>query len=318
MQKKQSYARELRQLAESVIEKLIAEGVIQEYQKEDLVTSLVRQWITYEGKAALYLGDRPVCFVVNKTPLGRPYAVSNPGKPAWLSEVARIWKIAPDDLPDVIEQLNRGQSAEVTNEEGIPLRLWIDPRENKQGVEPLTEGVSPAYAKVDYRQMAAYQMKKRFGSTLAPDELEALADSVAIQWQKYEGHACLFVAGTRLRFRLSERPDGVAVVAFGRDETQLEEFLCSLGIPATGLTEVLAEINLGQKVEFHDRKGQRSFLWHNPKELRIIVETHRSASPPQASGGPLFCPRCNAALLPWVNGEPPRVCGQCGEELGGS
>ncbi len=318
MQKKQSHARELRQLAESVIEKLIAEGIVQEYQKEDLVTSLVRQWSTYEGKAALYLGDRPVYFVVKQTPLGRPYAVSNPGNPTWLSEVVRTRKIAAESVPDVIEQLNRGQSAEVTNDEGLPLRLWIDPSEGKQGVEWLVERPSPTEGTKNYHRMASFELRQYFGPKLAADELEALTDSLARQWQKYEGHACLFVEGKRIRFRLSERLEGGSHVATYREDTRIEEFLRSLGFADNALSQALAQINLARKVEFRDRLGQRSFLWHDPKDLRIIVETHREPSPPAAGESPLFCPHCNAALLPWVNGEPPRVCGQCGEELGGS
>ena len=38
------------------------------------------------------------------------------------------WKISADDLPAAISQLNCGQSAEVVNGEGVPLRLWTDPK----------------------------------------------------------------------------------------------------------------------------------------------------------------------------------------------
>lgn len=108
--KKKSNSRVLRQLAEDLIRQLAEEHDIREADWGDLVTSLVRQWITYDGTATLFLAGQQDYFVLNKTPLGKPCIVPGTALPGWMKAFTRDWNIRPEDLPEVFEQLNCGQS----------------------------------------------------------------------------------------------------------------------------------------------------------------------------------------------------------------
>jgi hypothetical protein len=127
MRKRQFNSRLLRELAEELIERIAQEEDIPEREREDLVTSLVRQWITYEGHATLFVGEQQVYLVLGKTPLGKPCLVPEPALPGWMNRLREDWKISPDDLPDILDQLNRGQSAEVINGDGVPFALATRP-----------------------------------------------------------------------------------------------------------------------------------------------------------------------------------------------
>jgi hypothetical protein len=47
--------------------------------------------------------------------------------------------------------------------------------------------------------------------------------------------------------------------------------LGSRGFAAEVIPEVIARINLDQAIEFVDKKGVRSLLWHDPQAWRISV-----------------------------------------------
>jgi hypothetical protein len=304
-------SRVLRQRAEEVVQMLAEEGAIPESEQADLATSLVRQWITYDGNAALFLGDRQIYVMLGSTPLGTPVPVPEVARLGWIKQLTRDWKINPDNLSDVLGQLNRGQSAEVTSEDGIPLRLWVNPKERSRGVEPLVKRPIPAGTKRDYLKIAASELEHQFGEGLPPDEMDALARSVAKQWQKYGGHACLFIDGEQqVFFKLTEEIDGGCQVTTQRLAVSLEPLLTSLGFSPEMIPEVVARINLGQEVELRDKQGVPSVLWHDPKARRVLVkplESTRSSSPP------IFCPRCNAVLAPWKAGEREQTCRHCGQ-----
>jgi hypothetical protein len=188
-----------------------------------------------------------------------------------MNQLTRDWKINPDDLPDILGKLNRGQSAEVTNGNGIPLRLWVNPKERSRGVEPLVKQLVPPGTKRDYYKIAANELEQQLGNALGPDELDELACSVAKQWQRHEGHACIFIDGEQLFFRLTEQDDGGCRVVTKRLTVDLEALLKSLGFSQELIPGVIARINIGQEVHFRDRQGVLSVLWHDPKVRRIHV-----------------------------------------------
>src|ERR1700676_2247073 len=192
MPKNKIRSRALRQLAVQLLQE-IAEGEILPAEREDLATSLVRQWITYEGNATRFVGQQQVNLILAKTVAGTCRIVSNPGLAAWMNRLNQDWKISPEEFPDIFWQLNRGQSVEVTNSEGIPLRLWVNPKERSMGVEPLVKEPVPPGLKRDHHKIAADQLEHLFGSDLEMDTMEELACSVAKQWQQNDGHASLFL-----------------------------------------------------------------------------------------------------------------------------
>ncbi len=188
----------------------------------------------------------------------------------WVRELTEEWKVSPDDLPDIFDQLNRGQSAEAVNGDGIPLRLWVNPRERGRGVEPLVKQDIPAGTKKDYRKIASSELLRHFGDELGPEELDELACSVAGQWQRYDGHACLFIDGhEQFHFQMTDHGDGGCEVVTRQLRIDLDAVLSAHGFSPDVFPEVIARINLGQEIEFRDRQGVRTRLWHDPKARRI-------------------------------------------------
>ncbi len=313
MPKRNPNSHALRELAEGLIRGLAEEVEIPEDERRDLATSLVRQWITYDGRATLFLGGEQVYFILGRTPLGRFTLKPVPGLPGWLGQLTADWRIHPDALPEVFEQLNRAQSAEVINEDGVPLRLWVNPGEGKRGVDELVKQPGQTGRTRDYRKLAWNQLEQKFGAGLDEDEMDALACSVARQWQRYGGHACLFLPGKRLQFTLTEKADGGCVVTAEERAAGLESLLDSLGFPAEALADAVARINLGQEVEFRDQEGVPSLLWNDPQIQRILVRPLDPAAA-GASGSlpPLLCPACHAVLGPWRAGEQQQRCPHCG------
>ncbi|HEX4591384.1 MAG TPA: hypothetical protein VH120_15725, partial [Gemmataceae bacterium] len=211
MPRKKTDNRELRQLAEGLINQLASDVSLPESDRADLVTSVLRQWLTYDGRATLFLGeDRQVALFLERTALGKTRVRIGTVGDRWVPLLYRLWKIKPDDMPDILDQLNQSQSADAVNSDGVRLRLWVNPKEQKQGVEP----VDPEEARrrmaaepKDYRRMAANVLDANLHGDLEADEFEQLADSVAKQWRRFDGHACIFLDPRRKVFLLI-RPKG--------------------------------------------------------------------------------------------------------------
>ena len=317
MRKIAADSRALRHLAEELLEEIAEAEGISEAEWEDLATSLVRQWVSYDGNATLFLGGSQVYLVLGQTPLGKPCVVPLAAPEGWLKQLSREWKVRPDDLPEVLDQLNRAQSAEVVNGDGVPLRLWVNPREKSRGVEPLAQANVRPGAKRDYIQMAAAELVEQFGSSLDPEEMDGLARSVARQWQRHGGHACLFVGlHQQLVLTLNENADGACEVVSKRVAVDLEAALSTFGFPPEVLPQVIAGINLNQGIDFRDRQGVCCRLWFDPKEGRVGVrplDLVPQAAPPQTP--PVLCPSCTAVLRPWQDGERQQTCAHCGHTV---
>lgn len=301
----------LRDLAESLLRQ-VSEDEIPDAERADLVTSLVRQWITYDGHATLFVDDDQVYFHLSQTPLGKPSIVPEPGLAGWMAQLVREWKVDEDDLPDLIEQLNRAQSAEVTGGDGIPLRLWVNPKERSRGVESLVKQELPAGHRRDDRKVATSILRQHLGD-LDPDELEALACSLVRQWQKFDGCACVFLdGGSQYIFRLDELENHHCRVDAQKVRGSLEPVLGRLGFSAEVIPEVIARINLGQEVEFKDLDGTVSRLWYDPRIRRLVTRSAHGAAPVSQVGSlPIFCPQCSAVLRPWKEGVHQQECPLC-------
>jgi hypothetical protein len=306
--------RALRQLAQELLEEIAEDEGIPEGEREDLATSLVRQWVSYDGNATLFLGGHQVYLVLGQTPLGKPCVVPLAAPEGWLKELSREWKVRLYDLPEALDHLNRGQSAEVVNADGVPLRLWVNPKEKARGVEPLAKAIVGPGMKRDYLQMAAAELVDQFGRSLDPEEMEGLARSVARQWQRHEGHACLFVGGhQQLVLTLSGHADDTCQVASKRVAVDLEAALSSFGFPPEVMPQVIAGINLNQGIDFRDRQGIRCRLWFDPKAGRIDVRPVELVPPAAAPRTPsVVCPHCTAVLRPWQEGQRQQTCPNCG------
>lgn len=317
MLKRKFNSRALRQLAEDFIQTIAQDEEIPEDEREDFATSLVRQWITYGGNATVFLGHQQVYLILGKTPLGKPCVVPEPALPGWMNRLRDDWRISPDDLPEIIDQLNRGQSAEVINRDGIHLRLWVNPKQKSRSVEPLVKENIPPEMKRDYFKIAAHQLEQQFGEGLDRKEMRALACSVVKQWQQYDGHACLFIdRQQQLAFKLTEHGDGTGDVVARSMSVDLGPLLSSLGFPPEVHPELIVRINLGREIEFRDRKGVLSRLWHEPKASRVHVQPVDLVVPAVPNQTPpVLCPKCSAVLRLWRKGERQQTCPLCGHTV---
>lgn len=259
MSKGKSNSRALRRLAEQVVRKFADDGDIFESQRGDFVTSLVRQWTTFDGNATLLLRDKQIYLGLGKP--GELQIVTDASLPKWMEGLQNDWKIAPEDMPEAIERLNLGQSAEVVNTEGIPLLLCVDPKERKKEVKKLVKKpVSPG-RKRDYRKIAGGELAKHIRMLVDEEKLTELADSVVRQWQQFQGHASIFLEEDRqIALKLTEQSDGGCNVVTVTKPCRLSPFLSSRGFSPEVIPDVIAHINLGQKIEFRDEFGLS--LWN--------------------------------------------------------
>jgi hypothetical protein len=313
MPKTEINPRELRRLAEALLDEIEEYGELPGAERADVATSLVRQWLTYEGHASLFLDEEEVHLALGRTPLGRRCVVPEPAGHGWVRQLTRDWKVRPDDLPEVLDQLNRGQSAEVVNADGVPLRLWVNPKEKRRGVEPLVrEGFRPEVTR-DYVRVAADALEEQLGEGLDPGEVEALARSVAQQWRRYGGHASLFLdGGRRLDLKLGEHGDGTCEVAASRTSTDIERLVSSLGPPPEVIPDLIARLNLGEEVGVQDRDGVQGLLWYDPRAKRVCARCLDPVPPVvPAVAPPALCPGCGAVLGLWRDRERQQTCSHC-------
>jgi len=259
----------------------------------------------------LILGEQQIFVALGNTPLGKPHPVPEPCLSGWVKQLTQDWKLDPDDLPDIFDQLNRGQSAEVTNAEGIPLRLWVNPKEKGRGVEALVKQPIQPGRQRDYRKIAAVNLEQQLGDGLDPAEMEELACSVVRQWQKYGGAASLFVGKEQFIFTFTDLGEGNCRVDTEVFTVSIESLLRPFGFPPDVFPEVIARINLGQEIEIRDRQGTVSLLWFDPRVRRVQVRPLNSRS----STPPVFCPKCGAVLKVWQEGEREQACPMCGQTV---
>jgi hypothetical protein len=310
--------RELREIAEDIYDKIAAEAGFPDSERADLVTSIVRQWVTCDGHATLLADERRQVFlVVKKTPLGTKDVAVEWRRADWSGFIAD-WKIDPDEMPAIVHQLNRGQGAETITGDGRPLRVYVDPEKGTHGVEALDEDKRPRPPQRNYHKLATDMVSKHLGHRVAARLKEDLVLSVVRQWRRFNGHACVFISECRqLTLVLTEQSDGGTHINATQGPSNVGNYLVSLGFQPRDLPDVLERINLGQKVKFVDRKGVPSTLTHDPQYMRFDVESVGGASPASRPRGPamppVFCHRCGAVLALWKADQSSQTCPICGE-----
>jgi hypothetical protein len=259
----------LRRIAGDVLGKIAGDEEIADSRLSDLTLSVVRQWQTYDGNALVYFPDRSFLLHLTGSPDG--FKVVSDRQPDWLEPAFRSWKVPLEALPEVIDQLNRGQSAEVVNADHLSLRLWANPREWRHGVERVDGIPAPAPPPPrDYRKLAAAHLQQVLGTIRDAEELAHLVEAVARQWRLYDGQACPFLGGElQLVLAITERPDGGSHVVSVPLPVQMTRLLVELGIHPEVVPEVLRRLNLCEQVEYRNRDGVPSILWYDAPARRL-------------------------------------------------
>jgi hypothetical protein len=116
----------LRKIADSQVEKHF--GHLDSAVRNELATSLVRQWITSDGYAGFVTPTRQYWFqMVVK---GAQLEVTRlEAKGNWGRILSRDWHVAGDEIPALLHQLNLCQTVSWRTTDGQTIRLGIDPKE---------------------------------------------------------------------------------------------------------------------------------------------------------------------------------------------
>ncbi len=131
----------MQQIASDLIARAFPWG-LSSSERTELITSLVRQWRTYQGHAALFTDQCRYWFELTFKSKGKVDVGvgENPGHPLQL--FLEDWDVDPDQSPEIIERLNVTQNAEFANRAGTRLRMWIDPKERRLSIEPVTDAAT--------------------------------------------------------------------------------------------------------------------------------------------------------------------------------
>lgn len=304
---------ELRQVAQKVLQELNQNPSLASLNREGLETSLVRQWLTYQGTAALHLGHDLYFLSLVFSPLGAYSVQTQANRDSWIKALREDWKVREEDLPAMIDRLNVGQSAEVVNQAGVRIRWWVNPREKTSGVEeqePPTSPPVPRHAAILGR--VSERLEMAFSGTIPPREIPVLAKSVMEQWDRCEGVAALFTETTRLTMVLENQAGGGFAITVGEVPFPTRKWFEKSGIPAADVVRAMAQINLGQTYTFEDDQGNPVVFWQEPHKSRFV--TRKLDSSPQPDGTtPLACSVCRGVLGDWSEGIRIKSCRFCGE-----
>jgi hypothetical protein len=117
----------MRKIAADAVEKVFGD-LLPEEEEGELVTSVVRQWLTYDGHAALLKETESYYLVFRQQREGYGLTVDQVEGEV-LHPFLRDWQIDGDQVHEILHRLNIGQSAEVANRSGKVLRFSMDPKE---------------------------------------------------------------------------------------------------------------------------------------------------------------------------------------------
>jgi hypothetical protein len=310
----------LRRIAEQEIEKIVAQLGLPDADYRDWVTSVVRQWLTYDGSAYLFPDeDHQGVLFLKRTPLGQFHVEVVAAKAGFIKEASRDWRIDPDLIPEIVEQLNRGQSAEVENEDGEAVRFWVDPKANRHGVEPVEKKIpAPTRRKTDLTKVVPTILRHTLNEKVEPGELNALSGSVIKQWRRFDGHACIFLDPRRAVFlQYRDNKDGTYnthVETWERKD--LVNHLGTFGVSADDVPDALVRLNLAERFTFEDEQGIRRKLSFDPRGKRFVVEPPVGHSrPADPVTPPVVCPKCTAVLPQWRPDQREQTCRFCGQTV---
>jgi hypothetical protein len=126
----------LRHVAETVLDERF--GALDPRLRQDLATSLVRQWVTSGGHAGLVTRSHHFWFRIVRTD-GGGYEVGFDAQPPRFLEVLRRAGVAEESIPGLLHQLNLCQSVRCRTQDGRFLRLGMNARERALRAEPAAD-----------------------------------------------------------------------------------------------------------------------------------------------------------------------------------
>jgi hypothetical protein len=116
----------LRKIAESELARHF--GHLDAAVRDQLATSLVRQWLTNDGHAGFVTLTHQYWFRLVATGDSLEVGFSE-AEGDWGMVLSRDWHVEEEDVPGLLHQLNLCQSALYRTADGRTIRLRIEPRE---------------------------------------------------------------------------------------------------------------------------------------------------------------------------------------------
>jgi hypothetical protein len=130
---------DLREIAQGLLSNLIGESV-DDQQLRELVTSVVRQWVTYDKHAGLVFDNGNVWLnLLHKGGSDYEIGVSKiPGRR--FLPLLRSRGIEVEDMAEMLHRLNLSQSVELTNGAGERFTLRVNPMERQLDITLTSQG----------------------------------------------------------------------------------------------------------------------------------------------------------------------------------
>lgn len=116
----------LRAIAEAELEKIFPGQA--RAAREELVTSVVRQWTTYDGNAGVFLLS--VHYYLTVQQRGGQVLAGTEVLPGTLKQHLAPWGVVERDLPGIVHDLSVAQNATFVNTDGLTVRVHSDPRDH--------------------------------------------------------------------------------------------------------------------------------------------------------------------------------------------
>lgn len=272
MRRDRNYSRALRELAERVVSRL-PEQFLARVENEDLVTSLVRQWLTHEGNAILVSRQEVRRYLLVTDGNGHA-GTREESEPAgnWYRWLMRDWDFDADQLDDIFAQVNVGQGARFANRKGVLLRLWVDPKKGSRGIEPVEPAAPRQAPPRDFRKIAGDMIERCLGDNLPPGIKEELVASLARQWTTYDGQGMILEENGAYLLHLTENSDGGCNVDVKKVPRPLARNLLATGVAPDRVGDVLYRLNIGQFPEIRDASGRRFRLCADPRSRRVYQQ----------------------------------------------
>src|SRR5262249_18388871 len=105
--------------------------------REELITSVVRQWLTCDRHAGVF--TIPVHYWLHLVERGDQVLAGVEVVPGSLPRLLGPWPVVGRDLPRIVWELSVAQSATFVNAEGVTVRVRADAKEHGFGVEEVQD-----------------------------------------------------------------------------------------------------------------------------------------------------------------------------------
>ena len=103
-------------------------------KRDDLATSLVRQWMNHSGVAVIVTRAHEFWFRMNRLEDGRTEVVRDVQQGTFVAHLRRS-RVIEEEIPALLHELSLCQSTCCYNEDGEMLQLRVDPAQKKFYIE---------------------------------------------------------------------------------------------------------------------------------------------------------------------------------------